>query len=288
VETRNDVSVATHAYIDGQHSTSIKAASASVTASDTSRITADAGAAVLSAAVGAVGAAVSVGVATAHNTITDDVSSFIANLDSGTGLQASSGGVTVNATENGTITVRASAAAAAVSGGIVALGAAGAGADAANVVLSNTNAYIQSSTVNAQGAQGNVAVGATNTNTIKADIVTASVSAALSAFASGAASIGISQARNFIGYDASGQEVGNGIQVRAYLTGSNVTAGGQLSETALSQQTIHAEVAALSAAASIAVAPGGLAVSLAGAGAITTNKVATDVEATIPDGGALG
>jgi hypothetical protein len=78
VETRNDVSVATRAYIDGQHNASISAGSVSATANDNSHITAAAGAAVLSAAVGAVGAAVSVGVATAHNTIADDVSSFIA------------------------------------------------------------------------------------------------------------------------------------------------------------------------------------------------------------------
>ena len=203
----------------------------------------------------------------------------------GTGLQTTSGNVGLSATENGSILARASAAAAAAGVGVLAAGAAGAGADATNVVLNNTNAFIQSSTIN---AHGNVALGASNTNAITADILAATLSAAGSAFASGAASIGISQARNFIGYDASGNEVGEGVQVRAYSAGSNVTAGGQFSENALSHQTIDAEVGALSVAASLAIAPGGLALSLAGAGAITTNKVAADVEATIPDGGTLG
>ena len=140
---------------------------------------------------------------------------FTSTLDTslGSGLHTTSGDVSISATENGSILARASAAAAAVSGGVVALGAAGAGADAANVVLNNTNAYLQSSAV---AAQGNVALSATNSNSITADILTASFSAAGSAFASGAASIGISQARNFIGYDVSGQEAGSGVQVRAY------------------------------------------------------------------------
>src|SRR5207302_27654 len=61
---------------------------------------------------------------------------------------------------------------------------------------------------------------------------------------------------------------------------------GQFSGTVLSHQTINANVAALSAAASIA--PIGVAEALAGAGAISTNKVAADAEATINDGGTLG
>ena len=107
---------------------------------------------------------------------------FTSTLDTslGTGLQTTSGGVSISATEHGSITARASAAAAAVSGGVVALGAAGAGADAANVVLNNTNAYLQSSAVNSHGG---VALGATNTNSITAEILTAAASAAGSAFA---------------------------------------------------------------------------------------------------------
>jgi len=54
-DTRNEVSVATRAYIDGQHDASILAGSVSAAANNTSNITADAGAAVLSVGVGAAG-----------------------------------------------------------------------------------------------------------------------------------------------------------------------------------------------------------------------------------------
>ena len=56
----------------------------------------------------------------------------------------------------------------------------------------------------------------------------------------------------------------------------------------MSDATEHGEVTALSVAAATAVSPCVLALGPAGAGAITTNKVAADVEATILNGGTLG
>ena len=86
VYTENRLEKKVKAFIDGgiddDSSDVIDAASVVVTATDSSRIEADAGAASVAAAFGSTSVAVSIGVAAAYNTITNDVAAFIDNIDS--------------------------------------------------------------------------------------------------------------------------------------------------------------------------------------------------------------
>ena len=84
VETTNDVMVDTTATIDGGTThAAITAGSLTISAGDTSSIDATAGAAAVSAAFGAVGVGVSIGIAIAHNTIDNNVAASIVNMDTG-------------------------------------------------------------------------------------------------------------------------------------------------------------------------------------------------------------
>ena len=98
------------------------------------------------------------------------------------------------------------------------------------------------------------------------------------------------------GVDLSGQDDGNrsfwiqvGLssspeQVQADVSGSSVSAGGALSQTATAGQTIDA----VTVAASVALAFGGGGLALTGAGASTENTIYTQVRAYISGSGATG
>ncbi len=190
--------------------------------------------------------------------------------------------VSVATNEGATITAEAASAAVAVSGGAVGVSVAGGGAEATNVILDNTEAYLSGGSVT---ATGNVSTSAQSTATINADILAASVSAAVGGFAD-AASIGVGIAENYIGYQLIGGTVPvqDSDVVEAYSSGTSVTAGGAFDETAADTSTINADVAALSAA----LVAGFAGDSLSGAGATAENFISVDTEATVSGSGASG
>ena len=108
------------------------------------------------------------------------------------------GGISLSAIEHATIHATTAAAAAAGAAGLVGISFAGAGADARNVILTKTDAYISSSDVVSAAA---VSLTATSTGTsITAEV--AGIAAAISVgLGAGAFAIGIAVAENFIGWD---------------------------------------------------------------------------------------
>ncbi|MFL6034234.1 MAG: beta strand repeat-containing protein, partial [Gaiellaceae bacterium] len=263
----------------------IKAASVTLSATDTSRIKVDAVGASLAAALGIVGVAVSVAVTLAHNTIDNDIAASISGVsDTVTAdkVAADTGDVSLTATSNETIQALAVAASLAASGGAVAASLSGAGAAASNVILTKTNAFIEKSDVKTTGTTvtlanptpGDVTLLAQNASTVRAVIVGVSVAFAVGAVAVGV-SIGVSIADNLIGWKDS--ETEQAAEVQAYIAGSSVDATGNLSLTANANETIDALVLAIS----VAVAGGGIAGGFTGAGSAADNRITTHVKAFV-------
>jgi hypothetical protein len=280
VWAENKIGVDVKAYIDGDRAsgtTGISAASISLSADDSSAINALAGAASLAAAVGgAAGVGVSVGVSLARNTITSEVAAYILNAEGATALPGdfgitatSAGGITISATERAAIhAVSFAASLAAGFGGAAGVAVSGAGADANNIILTDTRAYIQGSVVR---SAGKVDIDAANSAKIDASVVSASFALAIGGYAGVGASIGAAVARNQIGTDATP------LEVLAYLQDSRLVVVNDLSLLATSTQTIEATVFAGSVAFS-----GGIAgVGLSGAGAGATNGVTAHIKAYI-------
>jgi hypothetical protein len=84
-------------------------------------------------------------------------------------------------------------------GGTAGIGLSGAGADATNVILTDTNAYIEDSGLEA--TLGNVDVDAANSSSIDALIISASLALGVGGTAGVGASIGVSLARNYVGWN---------------------------------------------------------------------------------------
>ncbi len=78
---QNQVATLVTAYIDGDGASGIRSSGVSLNASDTSTISAEAGSASVAAGFGIAGIAVSIGVGTAQNIISNDVESYISNAD---------------------------------------------------------------------------------------------------------------------------------------------------------------------------------------------------------------
>jgi len=240
-----------------------------LTAEDTSTISAVTGAASLAGAVGAVGVSVSIGIAGAYNEISNDIAAYITNANDG--VKTTSGNITIEAFEEATINAITAAASLAVSGGFAAVSISGAGAGATNVILTDTNAYIYTSTVR---SADNVNITADSDTTINAAVLTASGAVSIGGVAVGA-SIGASAARNFIGYNLWGTE--DATQVQAYITDSTLKAADDVILTADSDEEINAVVFA----GSVAVSAGAVSASFSGAGAVVTNRMAADVKTYI-------
>src|SRR5262249_6276133 len=173
------------------------------------------------AAFAAISGAVSVGVSLASNEISDDMEVYVADVTHT--LNATSGGVTVSATEGATINAIGSAGSVAISGGGIAVSVAGAGIEVSNVVLTKTNAYLSNDVLT---ASGDVGVNAANTSTINA-IVTAISGAGAFGAGAVAAAAGAAVAQNFIGYDALGAKHAN--EVQAYASNTSVSTTGKFS-----------------------------------------------------------
>ncbi len=248
VFAENKIGVDLAAYIEGDRGgvgdsgpAGIAADSITLTADDTSTIHTFAGAASIAVAFGGtVGLSVAVGVSLARNTITSDVDAYILDAD---GLAANAllpatladhgvdatgpGGITLRATENASISAVAAAASVAVGIGPSAAGIAvsGAGADANNVILTDTHAYIEGSSVH---SAGKVDIDAANTASIDATIISVALSLGVGLWAGIGASIGVAMAHNDIGFSPDYLEHGT------YKTGANpaTIANGQTVEIA--------------------------------------------------------
>ncbi len=112
--------------------------------------------------------------------------------------------------------------------------------------------------------------------------ITSTVGAAAVAVSGGevaaAGSIGVSLARNFIGYDGITDSTGLGNEVLAYINQSTVHALGTISTTAASSELMTG--VSFSGSVAVAIGIGGAA---AGSGAETTNWIATKTQATATD-----
>ena len=279
VVTLNKIATFVRAFVDGDRAKGIQSTTATLTAKDTSTITADAGAASLAiGGGGTTGVSLSIGVSVASNFITNEVEASIKNATKG--LTTSTGAVSLSSETNATIKALSVAASiAAGGGGTAGITISGAGAAAINTILTKTNAFISSSNVASAGA---VTLSAKSGGTIDAKIAAVSVSAGGGGTAGVGVSIGAAVANNYIGYDGSTRKPA---EVQAYIQNSSVNAKGALSLTALNNATIIAGVGAGSAA----VSGGGTAgVAASGSGVGTENRIATLVKAFIDGDGATG
>ncbi|MEN9773450.1 MAG: hypothetical protein RL322_520, partial [Pseudomonadota bacterium] len=181
--------------VNGGRVNTLRAADVGVFASDRSIIDAFAGAASVAAAIGGgTGAALSIGVALARNVIDGVVRAEIASAT----LDAT-GRIDVLAVSDAVIDVFSLAASVAIGiGGATGVGISGAGASALNVILGDTFAAIDESTVT---AGDDVALAALAQSLIRATIISASVGVGAGGATGVGASIGVSVARNYIGYN---------------------------------------------------------------------------------------
>jgi len=279
----NKVATYVKAFIDGDGTSGIAADSVALTARDISIIDSEAGAASLAASfAGTAAVSLSIGVSLANNEISNEVEACIKNADSGVTTRI--GGVSLTAAEAAVIasTSEAVSASAAIAG-TAGIALSGAGAEATNVILTKTNAYVAYSRLVSAGDAGDVVLSATNTAVIAATILTGSLAVGVGGTAGVGASIGVSLAQNLIGWDSDDNRVP--AEVQAYIKSYSINAAGDLILTATNAGIINAEVLAGSAAIAAA---GTVGVGLSGAGASAENRVATYVRAFIDGDGATG
>ena len=277
--TENTIDDQVRAYIDGNADASagVSAASIDLSAQDTSTINVLTGAISLGASAGGAATSLSIAVALAENDVSTEVEAFIQNAAAP--VIATSGGITLSAQESATIGATTAAASISVAIGDVALGVAGAGADALNVINTTTAAYIAASIVDSVGV---VSLSATTPAglTITANVLAASAAIAGGGGAIGAA-IGVALAQNLIGFNSDGSAAN--AEVIAYIDDSTVTTGRALSETATSNATITSQLFSGAVAISAGAAGG---IGLGGAGFNALNRIAIDIAATITGAGA--
>ena len=187
------------ATIEGVALGGIRAASVELRASDTATIDATVGSASIAASfAGSIAVAVSVGVALAYNEIHNTVAAAILDADAATAggafaVSARTGGILLSATQTSTINATTQAASVAVATGLT---IAGGGAQATNVILTKAQALITASDVE---SAADVSLIATDVATI--DALVRSLATALGAgTVPGAVAIGVSIARNVIGF----------------------------------------------------------------------------------------
>ncbi|MFM7035677.1 MAG: beta strand repeat-containing protein, partial [Planctomycetia bacterium] len=274
----NKAAMAVHAFIDGDGVSGIRASSVSVHASDTSVIDVYTGAASIAGSYGNTAVSVAIGVSLARNEIGNDVVASILNADQG--VTTTSGDILVTATGSARIRARSQAAAIAVAVGNIGAGVSGAGAEATNVILTKTNAAIDSSVLR---SAGNVSLDATSNGQVIANVLAAAVGIGGGGAGGLGISIGASLAQNLIGWKAADDATPVPAEVRSTVSSSSISAAGTLEQTATGAAGIDAAVFA----GSVAISTGTLGASLGGAGASSLNKIATRIEATI-DGNRTG
>ena len=182
------------------------------------------------------------------------------------------GGVEVSA-ENGA-KIHSTVATASVSvaiGGTNGISFSGGGAVALNNIATDTNAFIEASSITEADS---VSVTAKASSTIKAETLAISLSIGVGGTVGGAASFGAAVAINEIGHGEADRD-----QVQAYVRGSSIEATGALTVDATSTETIDALVAAGSAA----IGAGTTGVGISGAGAGARNTIAVRTAAFLDD-----
>jgi len=274
----NDVST----YLDGDAQTSnplskgITASSVQLEAEDTSTITSHAGAASLALAFSGASATVTIGIGLARNVIDNDVTSYIQNVnqDDLVTTNSSTGDVDVTANSSSTITSIAWAATLGFSGGGTAgLAISGAGADAHNVIVGDTKAYVIDSRLS---VAKDLNVTATQQDTITSNVVGASVAGSVGASGGAALSIGVSLAHSYIGMSEDGKTA-NTSEVQAYVRNSELQVAEDMVLNASFTPYVKSEVLAIS----VAMAAGQGSLAGAGAGSTADNIINTKVNAFI-------
>ncbi|TVS11137.1 MAG: hypothetical protein EA424_24230, partial [Planctomycetaceae bacterium] len=176
-----------------------------ITASDQSNVVADARAVSVAASLAAErSGAISIGLSLAHNTVDNGVEAY---LDSAELVKTGGGDVLITATDSSTIAAKSVAASLALSigAGSTSFGISGGGSESTNVILGKAEALISGSTLGETAADiGDVRVVATGASEIDALVAAVSGSVAIGSTTGAAVSIGISAARNFIGWDPGG------------------------------------------------------------------------------------
>ena len=172
-----------------------------VTASDTSTITADAqGVSVAASLAGQGGVSGSVGMSLAHNTIDSQVLAILYSP----GVVVAPGGIHISATNEAEILVKAIAVAVSVSvaGGSTAIALAGGGAESTNRILATTRAGVVGGSLGTLADPvSEVVIDAKSTGSIHALVLGIAGSIAAGGGTSIGLALGISVARNLIGWD---------------------------------------------------------------------------------------
>ena len=213
VFTENKIATAVRGFIEysdsyaGDAEVVVNGGNLTLSATDASDITADARAASLAAAFsGQKAGALSIGLSLAFNTVDNEVAAFIDNA----ALVDVDGGITISASETGSIDVTAAAASVAVAAaGGTSAGLSGGGAVATNVILTDVNAYVEDSTLGSSGTANTltfVDIDAVNNSDIDATVAAAAIGAGLSGKTGIGAAIGFSLVRNFVGWDPAGTD----------------------------------------------------------------------------------
>ncbi|MDX6677211.1 MAG: hypothetical protein QOE31_1263, partial [Solirubrobacteraceae bacterium] len=192
--------ITTSTVTTGVRTPTISGGPVSLTASDTSTVTATVfGAALTAAMTSGKSGTLAIGVSLARNRIANTIAAYV----DGSTVTTAGGDVALTATNGGSITATSVAAAVAVAIGSDSLALSGGGAEGTNVILTTTDAYAKDSALGiVTETIGALAITATGTATIAAKIVAVSASVALSGGGNAAGvAIGVSVARNFIGWD---------------------------------------------------------------------------------------
>ena len=205
VSATNQIATTIKAAVDGDDDDAqgtasvagIQAAQVRLQANDVSSIQAIGGAATIAAAFGGVGVALSVGVAIADNHVSNNVEASISRADDG--IVTTVGDVIVAANTVSSIDAITVAASLAIGGGGTGIALSGAGADASNVILSRTNAFIATGSV--VDSKRHVDLDAAANSEIQSFILGVSAAVGIGGSAGVGASVGAALARNFIGWD---------------------------------------------------------------------------------------
>lgn len=233
-----------------------------VSATDSSAITADGGAGAL--AIGA-GLYAGVGAAPGASVAVNDIANHTtAAIDTATFSGASAGPLKVTADSHASIDALAVTISGALGAGIVGAAFAGAGAAASNVVHKVTEAQIAHATI---PTAAGVTVRATDDAAIDADTSGASL----------AGGLGVGSVNLTIGASVSVNEIGN--HTSATIDDSTVTSTSAVTVQATSAAEIDANAVGIVLSAGVSAA----ALNMSGVGSVTTNKVANTTEALVTD-----
>lgn len=212
VYTENRIRQAILAQIDGDGmgvGSGIEASSIHVEATDISVISATAGAAAVSAAIGTntVGVAASIGLSLAHNRIDNQIEASISRVDA---LRLAQGDILVAANNNAAVdAISFAASIAAGVSGKAGVAVSGGGAESTNVILTKTNAFIANSEIGSSTNRvGNVSVRSRSNSDIDAVIGAVGIAVGVGSSSAGVGvALGVAVARNFIGWDPTGASV---------------------------------------------------------------------------------